>query len=78
MVISGTGSLTGTGQVNVLHTGNTTGDLAAQYQLTTRTTNNLTANFAGTANQCVDNLTYGSLTIANGANRANTTAAVLP
>lgn len=66
VVISGTGTITGNGTVQVTRTG-LNPDFNTQYSITNKTLTNLTVEYIGAGNQTVSAANYGNLTIsANG------------
>ena len=71
-IISGvTGTLTGTGTVNVTRTA-ATPSFGAQYTINTKTLSSLTVNYNGAGAQTVDEQNYGNLTISTNGTRTVT------
>jgi hypothetical protein len=71
VVVSGTGTLTGNGTAMVTRTA-AAPDFLSQYTIAAKVLAGLTVNYAGTGNQNVNLLNYGSLTITATSNRTVT------
>ena len=64
VVVSGTGTLTGTGTVKVIRAVGSS-DFGGQYSISNKTLTNLTVEYASATAQGADGLSYGTLTINN-------------
>jgi hypothetical protein len=71
VIVSGTGTMTGNGEVRVTRTA-TTPDFISQYTIASRVLSGLNVNYIGAGNQNVNTLNYGSLTVSTNGTRTVT------